>query len=77
MSAVVATRAIAVPRGASTIERTSIRLAAAMTRWATRRAERRQDRRAAMLVSIKDEQTRKPDPRATDHALAQMGMRLR
>lgn len=77
MSAVVATRAITVPRGASTIERASIRLAAAMTRWATRRAERREDRHAALLASIKDEQTRSADPRATDHALAQMGMRLR
>lgn len=77
MSAVAATRAITVPRGASTIERASLHLASAMTRWATRQAERRQDRRAALLASIKEEQTRRSDPRDTDHALAQMGMRLR
>lgn len=77
MSAVVVTRVVTVPRGASTIERASIRLAASMTRWATRRAERRQERHEALLATIKDEQTRRADPRATDHALAQMGMRLR
>ncbi|MGM7665507.1 hypothetical protein [Microbacterium sp. A93] len=77
MSAVAITRTYAVPRGANSIERASIRLAAAMARWATTRAERRQDRHEVMLALIKDEQTSKPDPRATDHALAQMGMRLR
>lgn len=77
MSAVAVTRTVVVPRGATFIERSSFRLAAAMTRWATARAERREDRRVAMLAAIQDEQTRKADPRATDHALAQMGMRLR
>lgn len=77
MSAVVTTRIYTVPRGASALERGSIRLADAVTRWATRSAERRQDRREAMLAAIKEQQTRKPDPRAVDHALAQMGMRLR
>lgn len=77
MSAVAFTRTYAVPRGATGIERASIRLAAAMAQWATNRAERRQDRHEALLASIKEEQTRRPDPRATDHALAQMGMRLR
>lgn len=75
MSAVPATRAITVPRGASTIERVSIRFAAAMTRWAIRRAERREDRRERMLAAIQEQQTRRVDPRAAVHLLAQMGMR--
>ncbi|WP_426182485.1 hypothetical protein [Microbacterium sp. TWP3-1-2b2] len=74
MSAVTATRAITIPRGASTIERASIRLAAAMTGWATRRAERRGDRRERMLAAVKEQQTRKNDSRATDHLLSQMGL---
>lgn len=77
MSAVAITRTVAVPCGATGIERASIRLADVLARWATDRAERRQDRHDAMLASIQEEQTRKSDPRATDHALAQMGMRLR
>ncbi|MGL3151386.1 hypothetical protein ACSS7Z_13625 [Microbacterium sp. A82] len=77
MSAVAVTRTSPVPRGANALERGSIRLADAMTRWATRRVERRQDRREAMLAAIKAEQTRKPDPRATDHALLHMGLPLR
>lgn len=77
MSAVVITRTYPVPRDASFIERASIRLAEVMAHWATRRAERRQDRHAAMLEAIQEQQTRKADLRATDHALAQMGMRLR
>lgn len=77
MSAVVATRTVAVPRGASTIERASIRLAAAMTRWATRRAERRQERHEATLDAIRTAQTRRAQPLAADHLLAQMGMRGR
>lgn len=74
MSAFVATHVISVPRGASTIERASIRVAAAIARWATRRAERREDRREAMLAAIHAEQTRRADPRATDHLLSQMGL---
>lgn len=74
MSAVAATHAIPVPRGASTIERASIRLAAAMTGWATRRAERREDRQERMLVAIQEQQTRTRDPLATDHLLAQVGL---
>ena len=74
MSAVVVTRTIAVPRGATVIERSSIRLAAVVTRWATERAERREDRRVAMLAAIKADQTRKADPRAVDHLLAQVGL---
>jgi len=74
MSAVAATRTITVPRGATAFERFSIRIAAAVTRWATARAERRQGRHEAMLAAIKEEQTRKPDPRAADHLLAQMGL---
>ena len=74
MSAVVTTRAIVVPRGATGLERASIRLAAAVTRWATLRAERREDRRAELLAAIMAQQTAKADPRATDHLLAQMGL---
>ncbi|WP_223627291.1 hypothetical protein [Microbacterium sp. EST19A] len=77
MNAVVPTRTITVPRGASTIERASIRLAGAMTRWAMRRAERREDRRERMLVAIQEQQTRKIDPHATDHLLAPLGVRRR
>lgn len=77
MSAVVVTRTIPVPRGASMIERASIRVAAAITRWATLRAERREEKHDLLLASIKDKQTRGVDPRATGYALAQMGMRLR
>ncbi len=74
MSAVVVTRAVPVPRGASALERTSIRIADAVTRWATARAERREARREAMLLAIQAEQTQKADPRATDHLLAQAGV---
>lgn len=74
MSALVSTRTYVVPRGATTMERWSIRTADAITRWATSRAERREHRRDAMLAAIQAEQTRKPDPRAVDHLLAQMGL---
>ncbi|GAB3633657.1 hypothetical protein GCM10027421_30100 [Microbacterium shaanxiense] len=74
MSAVAITRVIPVPRGASLIERASIRLAAAITRWATGRAQRREDRRATMLTAIQAEQTRRTDPLATEHLLAQVGL---
>lgn len=77
MSAVAVTRTVVVPRGATFIERSSFRLAAAMTQWATARAERRDDRQVAMLAAIKAEQTRKADPRAAEHMLAQAGMRWR
>lgn len=74
MSAVVVTRTIVVPRGANAIERVSIRLAAAVTRWATERAEHREDHRVAMLAAIKADQTRRADPRAAEHLLAQVGV---
>jgi len=74
MSAVVITRAHAVPRGATALERASIRLAEAVARWAIARAELREDRREAMLAAIQAEQTRRADPRATDHLLAQVGL---
>jgi len=77
MSAVAATRTTVIPRGATAIERLSIRFAAVVTLWATERAERREDRRVAMLATIQDEQTRKADPRATEHLLAQVGLRRR
>ncbi|MGP6171784.1 hypothetical protein ACTU6U_12210 [Microbacterium sp. A196] len=74
MSAVAVTRTYPVPRGATSLERWSIGVAETVARWATARAERREDRRDAMLASIQAEQTRKADPRAADHLLAQMGM---
>ncbi|MGO2747454.1 hypothetical protein [Microbacterium sp.] len=74
MSAVIATRPVVVPRGANSLERGSIRIAAAVTRWATGRAEQREDQRLRMLATIQAEQTQKADPRAADHMLAQMGM---
>ncbi|WP_300267828.1 hypothetical protein [Microbacterium sp.] len=74
MSAMAITRAQAFPRGATAVERWSIRLAASVTRWATRRAERRQERHEAMLAAIQAENTRKADPRAIEHLLAQVGL---
>lgn len=74
MSAVVITRAHAVPRGATALERASIRLAEAVARWAIARAELREYRHEAMLAAIQAEQTRRADPRATDHLLAQVGL---
>lgn len=74
MSAVVMPRTYVVPRGATAVERASIRIAEAVARWATARAERRQDRHDSMLAAIQAEQTRKADPRAADHMLAQMGL---
>ena len=74
MSAVVITRTVPVPRGASALERASIRIAGALTRWATARAERREERREAMLLAIQAEQVQKADPRAADHLLAQAGL---
>lgn len=74
MSAVVVSRTYALPRGATALERTSIRVAVAVARWATARAARRQDRHEAMLAAIQAEQTRRADPRSADHMLAQMGL---
>ena len=74
MSAVVVTRTHAVPRGATALERASIRVADAVARWAIARAELREERRAAMLAAIQAEQTRKADPLAVDHLLAQVGV---
>ena len=75
MSAVAITRTVALPRGASALERGTIRVADAVTRWAT--AERRQERHDAMLAAIQAEQTAKADPRAADRMLSQMGLRGR
>ncbi len=77
MSAVAMTRTYPVPGGATALERGSIRLAEAVARWAMRRAEARQDSRQTMLAAIKAEQTRKLDPRAVDHLLAQQGVSRR
>ena len=77
MSAAVVTSALPIPCGASAIERGSIRVAAAVTRWATARAELRQERHERMLQQIQADQVAKPDPRAIDYALAQLGLRLR
>lgn len=74
MSAVAATRRYTVPRGANALERGMIRLADAATRWATQRADRRQERHAALLESIRAAQTRRSDPHAAEHLLAQMGL---
>lgn len=74
MSAVVINRTLALPRGASALERGMVRLADAVARWATARAERRQERHEVMLETIHREQTRKADPRAADHMLSQMGL---
>jgi hypothetical protein len=74
MSAVAITRTYAVPRGASALERSTIHVAEAVTRWATARAERRQERHEAMLAAIQAGQTAKADPRAADHMLSQMGL---
>lgn len=77
MNALAITSAHAIPRGATVLERSSIRIADAVARWATARAERRQNRHEALIRSIHAEQTRRADPRAADHLLAQMGMPVR
>ncbi|GAA1524598.1 hypothetical protein HD600_000014 [Microbacterium ginsengiterrae] len=77
MSAVAYDSTFAVPRGATTVERWSIRLAKVLTRWATERAERRHERRDAMLAAIHAEQAHPTPPLATDHLLAQAGLRRR
>jgi len=74
MSAVAITSIHAMPRGANTLERATIRLASAVTRWVTQRAERRQDQQERMLRGIQDQQTRRADGRAAEHLLAQMGL---
>lgn len=74
MSAVVITRTIPVPRGATTVERWSIRLGAALTAWATTRAEARQERRERMLQQIQATQTARHDTRYIEHLLAQQGL---
>lgn len=74
MSTVASTGTYAVPRGATALERTSIRIAEAVARWATARAEIREDRRNAMLAAIQAEQTRRADSRSVEHMLAQMGV---
>lgn len=63
-----------IPHGASVLERASIHLASTIARRAVARAQRREDRRAALLAAIHREQTRTADPHATDHALARMGL---
>ncbi|MCS3843880.1 hypothetical protein [Microbacterium sp. AK031] len=75
MSAAVMTRTHVVPRGATALERASIRIAEGVARWAIARAELREDRREAMLAAIQAEQTRRSDPLATEHLLSQMGLR--
>lgn len=68
---------VAVPLGASRAERAALRVSAAIVRWATTRAARRAERRELMLRRLHEEQTRRTDPRAVDHALIALGLRPR
>ena len=77
MSVMAVTRTYTLPRGATVLERVSIRFAVALAGWATARAEHRHLRRDAMLAAIQREQTRNADPRAADHLLAQVGLSRR
>lgn len=54
-------------------ERTLQRIALALTRHVDRRIAERAARRAIAFDMLREQQTRKQDPRAVEHLLAQMG----
>ncbi len=51
-----------------------LRLAARLTRYVEHRIERRAERRTIALDVLREQQTRRQDPHAVDHALAQLGL---
>lgn len=55
-------------------ERGLLRAADRLTAYVEHRIARRAERRVLALDLLREQQTRKQDPRAVDHALAQMGL---
>ncbi|OAN38395.1 hypothetical protein [Microbacterium sp. H83] len=55
-------------------ERLLRNIAAALIRHVDRRIVARADRRALALDLLREQQTRKHDPRAVEHVLAQLGL---
>lgn len=66
-----ATLHIATPTAA---ERTLLRVADSLTAFVAHRRERRTERRELAFDMLREQQSRKQDPRAVDHALAQLGL---
>lgn len=58
-------------------ERILQRTARGIARYVDRRMVSRAERREIALDLLREQQARKQDPRAVDHALARMGLRLR
>jgi hypothetical protein len=54
-----------------------LRMASRVTAFVEHRIERRAQRRLLALDLLREQQTRKQDPRAVDLALAQLGLPLR
>lgn len=55
-------------------ERGLLRLADRLTAYVEHRISRRAERRVIALDLLREQQTRKHDPLAVDHALAQLGL---
>lgn len=58
-------------------ERWLLGLAGRATAFVEHRVQRRAERRELALDLLREQQQRRQDPRAVDHALAQLGLRLR
>ncbi|MGF2947775.1 hypothetical protein [Microbacterium alcoholitolerans] len=56
------------------IERSLLRIADAITAFVARRSAVRAERREIALDMLREQQARKHDPRAIEHALAQLGL---
>jgi len=56
------------------IERRILGLAGLLTGFVERRITRRAERRVLALDLLREQQTRRHDPRAVDHMLAQLGL---
>lgn len=69
-----ATLHIATP---TVVERTLLRVADGITAYVAHRRARRAERREIALDLLREQQARKHDPRAVDHALAQLGLSRR
>ncbi|UJP10826.1 hypothetical protein L2X99_04105 [Microbacterium sp. KUDC0406] len=58
-------------------ERTLLRVAGGLTAFVAHRRERRAERREIALDLLREQQARKQDPHAVDHALALQGVNRR
>ncbi|MDR2999091.1 MAG: hypothetical protein LBU78_13335 [Microbacterium sp.] len=58
-------------------ERTLLRVADGLTAYVAHRRERRIERRELALDLLREQQSRKRDPRAVDYALAMQGVNRR